>query len=187
MSKTTPFHNDSYYHIYNRGNNKEVIFKSHSDYLFFLGLLKKYILPIAKIYAYCLLSNHFHLLVKINNAEINKAKIVEQQFSNLFNAYAKTFNIRHNRCGKLFSERFKRKEVKDNDYLLQLIYYIHSNPQRHKIIRDFRDYPYSSYHTFLSIKETAIERNEVLTWFSGKEAFETYHLAEHEQFLFNED
>jgi len=98
-----------FYHIYNRGNNSEVIFKEEENFLYFLILLKKHISPIAEIYAYCLLNNHFHLLIKIKENENNEIKY-EQSFSNIFNAYAKAYNKKYNRTGKLFEERFKRKK-----------------------------------------------------------------------------
>ena len=66
-----------FYHIYNRGNNSEKIFFSEENYAYFLKLLTKYIFPVADIYAYCLLNNHFHILVRIkekNEIEINKLK-----------------------------------------------------------------------------------------------------------------
>jgi hypothetical protein len=178
MTITTPLEDGCFYHIYNRGNNGDVIFKEKSNYTCFLTLLKKYILPRADIYAYCLLNNHFHLLVKIRDAganELNKSSKPEQNFSNFFNAYARTFNRNNQRTGKLFEERFKRKKIEDEFYFTELLYYIHSNSQKHKLVEDFRSYPFSSYQTILSSKETALKREEVLNWFGGKQLFEKYH------------
>ena len=97
MSKNTPrLESHTFYHIYNRGNNKENIFIENENYYYFLKLWKKHINPIADTYAYCLLKNHFHFLVKIKEVEENKESLsrmnkAEQQFSNLFNAYTKAF------------------------------------------------------------------------------------------------
>jgi len=102
-------------------------------------------------------------------------KTPEQCFSNLFNAYTKAFNIKYNRTGKLFQERFKRKMVDSDSYFSELIFYIHSNPQKHKFLKDFRSYTYSSFPIILSDKPTKLKREEVLKWFGGKEFFEGYH------------
>lgn len=146
MISTTPLENECFYHIYNRSNNRERIFKEHDNYIYFLKLLSRYILTIADVYAYNLLNNHFHLLVKIKDFENIKA---EQGFSNLFNAYAKALNKKYNRTGKLFEERCKRKKISDDFYLIEIIYYIHLNAQKLKLISDFRNYQYSSYKSIL--------------------------------------
>ena len=65
--KTIPLENGNYYHVYNRGNNSEDLFRENTNYLYFLELLKKYLLPVVDIYAYCLMSNHFHLLIRIKD------------------------------------------------------------------------------------------------------------------------
>ncbi|RBQ03764.1 transposase [Pedobacter miscanthi] len=182
MIRTIPLEYETYYHIYNRGNNSEIIFREESNYLYFLKLLKKYILPVADVFAYCLLNNHFHLLIKTKDK--NKLTInIEKSFSNLFNAYAKAFNKRFDRTGKLFEERFKRKKVENESYISELIYYIHSNPQKHGVLRDFRDYPYSSYNVVLSDKPTALKREEVIDWFGGLNFYKEYHEKKHQQLI----
>ena len=185
MTITTPLESGCFYHIYNRGNNGDVIFKEKSNYIYFLALLKKYIIPKAEVYAYCLLSNHFHLMIKVldddDNGEFSKTSRLGQNFSNLFNAYARTFNLKYNRTGKLFQERCKRKKIEDDFYFTEIIYYIHANPQNHKLLTDFRDYQYSSYSLILSSKETALKRKEVLQWFGGRKLFEKYHAEKQNQ------
>ncbi|MCY1522270.1 hypothetical protein D9M68_571150 [compost metagenome] len=181
MIVTTPLENNCFYHVYNRGNNREVLFKKAVDYLHFISLLKKYILPIADIYAYCLLPNHFHLMIKIKEMnDVGRIQKPEQNFSNCFNSYARTFNLKNNRTGKLFQERFKRKKIESESYLTEVIYYIHANPQKHGILEDFRIYPYSSYGIMLYSKETALKREEVFQWFNGRDWFEEYHRLKNE-------
>jgi len=177
MIRTISLEYEAYYHIYNRGNNSEIIFREESNYLYFLKLLKKYILPVADVFAYCLLNNHFHLLVRIK--EEDKITVnIEKSFSNLFNSYAKAFNKRFDCTGKLFEERYKRKKVNDESYVTELIY---SNSQKHGIIKDFRDYPYSSFRIILSDKPTSLKRDEVIDWFGGLSFYEEYHQKKHQQ------
>jgi REP element-mobilizing transposase RayT len=184
-----------YYHIFNRGTNGENIFREERNYHFFLQRYAKYIEPVAYTYAYCLLKNHFHFLVRIKTEEEQKRdfetlnetlkvsktfrvfRVLEpsQQFSNFFNAYAKAFNKTYGRTGSLFEHPFGRIEVDSDAYFLQLIAYIHQNPQKHGFVGDFRDWPFSSYHTLLSTKQTRLQREEVLDWFGGPKEFEVYH------------
>jgi putative transposase len=179
-----------YYHIYNRGNNQENLFLEEHNYRYFLTLYAKYIEPIADTYAYCLLRNHFHLLVRIKTAEEQepprvsetlrgfKPKKPGQQFGNLFNAYAKAINKAYGRTGSLFQNPFGRVLVDSDAYFVHLITYIHQNPQKHGFVDDFRLWPYSSYHAILSEKQTHLQRREVLAWFAGPTAFQASHQQE---------
>lgn len=177
MHKET-FEAGHYYHIYNRGNNKEDIFIEDKNYNFFLFRLKKYILPIADVYAYCLLKNHFHIVLKIKSKEDlpeafqNK---IHLPFSNFFNAYAKSINTSYGRSGSLFQEHLQRNRIDNEDYLKQVIMYVHLNPVKHKFTNDFKTYPFSSYKTFLSEKPTSVDRAYILELFGGKENFEFCH------------
>jgi putative transposase len=124
----------SYYHIYNRGNNKEIIFKEAENYFYFLNLWKKYIEPVAETFCFNLLPNHFHFFIRIRekiivtlseNSNDLKEKSLEQSFSNLFNAYAKAINKKYNRTGSLFQERFRRKEILND--LIYINHWIYNN------------------------------------------------------------
>ena len=89
------------------------------NYFYFLQLLKKYILPVANVFSYCLLKNHFHLLVQIKEGK--EEKVISKGFSNFFNSYSKSINKKYNRSGSLFRDRFKRIKIKDEEYLKTLI------------------------------------------------------------------
>ncbi len=109
-----PLKHGSYYHIYNRGINSNILFKEKTNYEHFLKLFDLHILPIAETYAWCLMKNHFHFLVRIKEVEeITTAKktLPSQSFSNLCNAYTKAFNKRYNRHGSLFERAFKQKKL----------------------------------------------------------------------------
>lgn len=176
---------DHYYHIYNRGNNGENLFYNDKNYLYFLKLYKKHIFPIAETFAWCLLKNHFHLLVKIrtdeeicNNFNIKVEKLDKkpsQQFSNLFNAYVQAINKQNNRHGSLLETPFKRKQIKDEQYLKNLIIYIHNNPIQHNFVESLENYKWSSYSSLISNKDTYIEREKVTELFDNKENFVFAH------------
>jgi putative transposase len=183
-----------FYHIYNHANGNENLFREDDNYLFFLKKFALYINPIADTYAYCLMPNHIHFLIKIKEEEIlieyftrdrkelkdlsdfqNLAGLVSKQFSNLFNSYAKAYNKLFARRGSLFNKPFKRKEIDNENYLTKVIHYIHANPIHHGFTKDIREWPYSSYHSHLLTKPTSLKREEVLSWFGGTTEFTTFH------------
>ncbi|NOU19684.1 MAG: hypothetical protein HOO91_19170 [Bacteroidales bacterium] len=188
MKHQPPIEFGKYYHIYNRGNNGENLFLTAQNYYHFLSLYDKYISSVAETYAWCLMPNHFHLLVRIKDevdidflksekepkTALKKAK-PENQFGHLCNAYAKEFNKQNNRHGSLFEHPFKRIEVTNETYLKRLIYYIHSNPVKHDFADSMIDYPWSSYLTIISVKPTKIKRDSVLGWFDSRANFIAFH------------
>lgn len=177
-----------FYHIYNRGNNSEKIFFSEENYAYFLKLLTKYIFPVADIYAYCLLNNHFHILVRIkekNEIEINKLKFstvekpkevsASRQFSHFLNAYSQAVNKKYARTGSLFEKRFERKRISDDHYLRQVILYINTNPLKHNLVEKPKDYKWSSYNSHISNAKTKLKRKEVIELFDNVENFVLCH------------
>jgi hypothetical protein len=192
MTGPAALESGQYYHIYNRGNDGANLFLEERNYLHFLRLYGHYIYPVADTYCYCLLRNHFHLLVRILTSEEQllrgltlgtseapavpaKPKNASQQFGNLFNAYAKAINKCYGRTGSLFQNPFGRVRVTSEGYLVHLVAYIHQNPQRHRFVADFRYWPYSSYRTILARQPTRLQREEVLAWFQGPAAFRGAH------------
>ena len=164
-----PLEIDHYYHIYNRGNNGEQLFYTQKNYDFFLERYRKYLGDHLVTYAYCLIPNHFHLLVRIRSEQASK------QFQKLFQSYALSINVQENRSGSLFQKTFRRILIQDNVYLKWLVFYIHHNPEKHKVSDDYRKYPYCSYRLFLSGKGGLIDQEEVSDWFGGKKAFREFH------------
>lgn len=172
-----------YYHIYNRGINSDILFKEITNFEFFLHLFKIHIEPIAEVFAWCLMKNHFHFIVRLKEIEeIRSVKIIEpsQSFSNLFNAYTKSFNKKYKRTGALFERPFKRILIDNQFYLNNAIVYVHNNPVHHLICEHPIEYPWSSYTSLLSNKPTKIKRENTLTFFDGKENFIQKHKEKNE-------
>jgi putative transposase len=165
------------YHIYNRGNNRENLFVRERNYHYFLRLYRKYAGPVLRTYTFCLLPNHFHLLVRVqpHPGKPDAPKDPTRQLSNLFNAYAKAMNKAYGRTGSLFQKRFGRIEVGDRHYFRVLVRYIHRNPEMHGLVADFREYPYSSYAEFLSDLPSLVDRQPVLDAFGGLHRFVAAH------------
>ena len=178
MQTIQPLEHGKYYHIYNRGINSDILFKENCNYEHFLKLYDIHIEPIAETYAWCLMKNHFHFLIRIKNLEeINEEKKIQpsQSFSNLFNAYTKAFNKKYNRHSALFERPFRRKPIEDEKYFQNGIAYIHNNPVHHNICEHPLNYPWSSYITCLSDKPTKLKRKEVIAIFHDIENFKYVH------------
>jgi putative transposase len=171
----TPLSPDRYYHIYNRGNNKEKIFYHSGDYFSFLAKYKEYVAPYVKTYAFCLIPNHFHLLIK-TGYNFNPPQLsIPNQLRKLFICHAQRINSMQRRTGALFTKSYQRIEIKEEAYLKQVVNYIHKNPVKHGVERNFKKYIYSSYKIILSDSETILARDQVLDWFGGKQAFIDFH------------
>ena len=180
--KNQPLEPNIIYHVYNRGNNGERIFIEERNYEYFMQLYDKYISPIADTFAYCLMPNHFHFLIRIKEnqergsfEEPRSSDPISKQFATFFGTYSKAINKAYSRTGRLFEDRFKRKPVTNDRYFRTLVTYIHQNPQRHGLIDDFRDWPYSSFGALASHKQTKLAKDEVLDWFDNREGFLDFH------------
>lgn len=103
------------------------------------------------------------------------SRYVSDQFSNFFNAYAKTINKAYGRTGSLFQHPFGRVPITTDRQFWNVIAYIHQNPQKHGFVKDFRDWKYSSYGMILTGKHTAVNRAEVMRWFGTREEYLSLH------------
>ena len=188
---------DNFYHIFNHANGNENLFRNHNNYVYFLRRFVYFTAPVADTYAYCLMPNHFHFLVKIKSEDQllaipgkgtkhckgfypSKAyptidKYVIGKFAHLFNGYTQAFNKMHDRKGCLFRHPFKRKRITDDYYLTEIIRYIHSNPVHHGFTKEMDDWPYSSFFYFLNTRKTFLKRHEVLEIYQGMEEFLNLH------------
>lgn len=153
----------TYYHIFNHANGDDNLFREEKNYSFFLNKYHQHIDPIANTVAWCLMPNHFHLLVKIKReAEVastfpkfqtlerfeERSKFVSKQFSNFFSSYSQAFNKVYNRRGSLFIKNFKRKEIQSDEYLKTLILYIQLNPVKHGFVSKNTDWQWTSFNEF---------------------------------------
>ena len=188
MQNTEPLLFGNYYHIFNRAIDSCNLFIDIENYEYFLGLFDQYISPIADTFAWVLMPNHFHFLVRLKEEKeidvpldltgfenLSGLKPPHQYFSNLFNAYTKAINKRFNRHGALFERQFKRKLITHDEYLKQVILYIHNNPVHHGFCDHPMEYPWSSYLSCISIKPTKLHRDSVIGWFDDEANFKYMH------------
>ena len=139
----------AWYHVMPRGRRGERIFFNKSDYRNFVDLLKEGSeLWKVKVISYCLMPNHFHLLI---NTPLGNLSRFMRHIDGL---YTQTFNRKHKYDGALFRGRFKSILVNGDNYLLQLMRYIHRNPLEARIVKDLDDYQWSSHIGYISKSTT---------------------------------
>ena len=159
-----------YYHLYNRGNNRQSIFLERDNYLLFLQRLKEHTTNMTvDVIAYCLMPNHYHLLVYPyleNLSEMMQAFLL---------SYTKAMNKRYNRVGTLFQGRFKTAHVNQDEYLLQLSRYIHLNPVMAGLVTHPEEWEYSSYLEFIGKRKGRLPKPDaILQLFSSVEDYRAY-------------
>lgn len=195
------FADGEYYHIFNRGIARAPIFKFSKDYLRFLNLLNYYLYnpklsyshysrldqktkaqllsnlqksdPTVDILAFCLMENHFHLLVKQNQENGIKTLL-----STIQNSYAKYFNKRHNRSGSLFQSMFKAVRIEDDEQLLHVSRYIHLNPVTAYIVeaKNILSYRWSSLTNYIDEAIFPFIKNGVVLGLIGKNKYKDFVL-----------
>lgn len=152
------------YHLMERGIRRQEIFKEEMDYQMFMAILKKVVERYeATVHAYCLMTNHIHLLLETNKSEIGKI------MQKIAGDYARTYNRKYGYRGHLFEDRYKSCLVKDDAYFLQTSRYIHLNPVKARMAAHPEDYRWSSYRTVLGMSDDKITvREKTLGYFKGK-------------------
>lgn len=176
----TPLQSDCYYHIYNRGNNHERIFFSDADYQFFLRRYENLVVPFTKTYAYCLLPNHFHFLIKTRPEVGNTPSVVSNQLRKLFICYSRRINDRGFRSGSLFTKNFQRIEIDSESYFKSVVRYIHQNPRKHGLSVPFQNYGFSSFRYYQQGAHPWLKTEEAIDWFGGQAELLEFHLSESE-------
>ena len=192
------YQDQSYYHIYNRGAHKENIFYSDDQYLRCLNLLEKYSPKYSvSIIAYCLMPNHYHLVIRQNeNGSISRC------IQTTFNAYSQTVNLMEQHSGTLFQGKAKAKQIDSESSLIQVIRYVHLNPVRAGLVQRPEDWHFSDYRNWILSPSEGHGRSELIfgrssmrdTYFANAEDYkqfvEEYQTMQKEndlqKFLFDE-
>jgi len=168
---------DAYYHIYARGNSKQQLFFSAYDYSVFLNLLKRYLSPEPikdnsgreyphlrndlELLAYCIMPNHFHLLIYQINAGAMACLM-----RGIMTSFSRYFNAGHAKSGPVFESRYKASMITAESYLEHISRYIHLNP------KGWRQYPYSSIHSYVGERrEPWLKPDKIVAMFESSREY----------------
>ena len=153
------------YHIMLRGINQQTIFEDDEDYFKFVETLENYkAISGYKLFAYCLMSNHIHILIKVEKEDL------ELIMKRIAGSYVYWYNWKYYRKGHLFQDRFKSEPVEDDEYFLTVLRYIHQNPLKAGLVKSIDDYQFSSYNNYIAEKGGVIDFDYTLSLME-KEAF----------------
>jgi REP element-mobilizing transposase RayT len=169
MPRKRPDHvRGSFYHFYNRGAHRLPVFREPDNFLFALRKVKLYcrMLYLSPI-AYCLMPNHYHLLIRQDGEE--PARLLPQR---VFNSYSKAYNKRYEHSGTLFEGSYWVVSVESEAHLLHLCRYIHANPVTHGLVDDVADWPYSNYLEWIGGRTgTLVDRDFVQAHFPSPHSY----------------
>jgi putative transposase len=158
------------YHIMLRGINRQTIFEDDEDKTKFLETLKKY-KDISKydLYSYCLMDNHVHLLLRESEETISEA------IKRISSSYVYWYNLKYERCGHLFQERFRSENVENRAYFLTVLRYIHQNPMKASLVKNVFEYKWTSLHEYVGkvkivdidvgLRLFSSDRKKAIKWF----------------------
>jgi putative transposase len=171
---------DTFYHVYNRGWNRTRIFQADDDYSYFESLLARHLSvdPVVdakgreyrwlrsevQLNAYCLMPNHFHILIY----QFDDIQAISKLMSSVLTAYTMYFNRKYKRRGSLFESTYKAVPIIDDTQLMHITRYIHLNHSK------FRTWPYSSYHDYMGVPQEWIVTKPILELFNSKQEYQEF-------------
>jgi putative transposase len=209
-----PFHAENYYHLTFRSIDNLLLFYQPGNYEFILQRFAFFLHPVLDCLAFCLLQNHAHFVVQISErkaildslsfiAEEKRTiamkkfisdpenedlvdELIERQANSFMISYVNSVNSSLSRKGSLFQSPFRRIQIAGEAHLQQAIIYVHANAQKHGIVRDFKEYRYTSYHDVMSDNNSMIAVSKVLRFFMGKEHFVNEHTTQVQHYYDNQ-
>ncbi len=172
-----PFLADQYYHFYNRGNNRQLVFFERDNYLYFLRGVQKYLVPYMDVLAYSLMPTHYHLMGRVRqgaetseflkNSEVSAPprasnSEVSTAMMRLGVSYTKAINKRFDRVGALFQGQFQAKPVQSYEHLLNLCVYIHGNPVKDGLASLPENWEYSNYLEWMGLRKGSLVNHDFI-------------------------
>lgn len=157
-------------HVYNRGVNKEDIFKDEEDYIFYLKKVRKYKEQFnISVICYSLITNHYHYILE----QVGEYPITKFMRS-VHTSYGQYFNKKYKRVGPLFQDRFKQAMLNDNNFIY-ISAYVNANAQIHKIVKKAENYKWCSYQDYLGVRNgTLCDKGRLLEQFSDIEEYRNF-------------
>ncbi len=164
-------YSNHYYHVYNRGNNRSEIFFEKRNYLYFMEKIKSNFVNTIDLIAFCLMPNHFHLLVKISEDDS-----LEKAMQKISTGYTRAINKAYGRTGHLFEGRYRNKIIPSDEYLIHLCRYIHLNPVRANLVTMIEQWEFSSYLDYIGKRDNSLVNKETISnYFNSVESLIEFH------------
>jgi putative transposase len=165
------------YHVYNQGNNRELIFRNRYDYIIFLTLYKRFVHPYVDTIAWTLMPNHYHFMLHADarclDVKLQGTVLIDpisNGFRKLQSNYARIYNKRHNRTGSAFRQKAKAKSLSDihvedgedvRDYFVNCFHYIHQNPLTAGLVTKMEDWEFSSFANYANMRNGGLCRKDL--------------------------
>ena len=163
---------NNYFHIYNRSNNNEIVFKTPDNFFFFLKKYRQYFEHDLETIAYCLMPTHFHFLVLVKTENVGQLK---KNVGIFLSSYTKAINVQLDRHGSLFQQHTRARHIDDEHYLLTLVTYIHQNPVRAGLSRELSDWEFSSYLDYINVRNGTLPKKDlIMGYFNSVDEFKRY-------------
>lgn len=192
--RATPLVNNEFYHIFNRGVEKRLVFINQADHERFLKILNYYQFEgpkprfsqfnrfqnlkfdqnqkIVEIICYCLMPNHFHLLLR----QVKEGGISEFM-RKIGDSFTRYFNTKYERIGSLFQGAFKAVLIKSDEQLIHVSRYIHLNPSVSLLVKDLKQYTWSSYLDYINLRKGKLcVKEPIMSMFKSTKAYEKFVL-----------
>ncbi len=176
------FEEGAFYHVYTQGNNRRKVFFSRRNYKFFYEKIRKHVYPYCDILAYCLMPNHFHILIMANNETVKTKKIGKHKIEKnilsesvrvMLSSYSQAINKQEGFSGSLFRQNIKFKKLGNDNYwgvskryynhndVYTCLSYIHQNPVKAHLVKRMEDWEFSSFRDYASLREDHMINKEL--------------------------
>ena len=168
-----------YFHIYNRSNDPLLLFREDNDFIWFLNKFKEKIkIYPASVFAYCLMPNHFHFLIRQDSM-----KPIYRIFNDSLSSYVRHYNFKYRRKGSLLEGHLQHININQDKYMVYLCQYIHFNPKKAGIVESLEDWKFSNYLECVAKRKEELFNNELLQIYFETSASYKAQIKEHENYV----
>lgn len=178
MEHRQPFFQNQLYHVFNRGNGDEPVFRCEQNYEYFMNKYHSYMDPWWETHAWCLMPGQFHFIISVKPNEIGTTeltKMIAKSFADFCNGYVQSYNKHHHRKGSLLRRAFKRCMIYKPDSIRNLTCFIHNQPLVDKLVETPQSWKYSSYHQMSTADPDTYKSDRILQMFGNKREFLRLH------------